>query len=128
VRSWIAGVGVVLACSLRPQAASILPSYRLDYWTTANGLPSNTISALHQTRDGYLWLATDNGLARFDGIRFTSFSKSDTPGIAGSRFLTLWESSAGDLWAGSDGGLSRYRNGRFTDEKRRQRGGIRFDF
>ncbi len=115
MRSWCAGVGVVLACSLRLQAASTLPSYRLDYWTTANGLPSNTISDLHQTRDGYLWLATDNGLARFDGIRFTSFSKSDTAGIAGSRFLTLWESSAGDLWAGSDGGgVSRYRDGNFT--------------
>ena len=62
MRSWIAGVGVVLACSLRLQAASPLPSYRLDYWTTANGLPSNTISALQQTRDGYLWLATDNGM------------------------------------------------------------------
>ena len=95
--------------------SSALPAFRLDSWTTANGLPSNTISVVRQTRDGYLWLATDNGLARFDGIRFTIFSKSETAGIAGSRFLALWESSAGDLWAGTiDGGVSRYRDGRFT--------------
>ena len=115
MRSWIAGLGVLLAVSLPVRAAPGLPSFRLDTWTTANGLPSNTISALRQTRDGYLWLATDNGLARFDGIRFTVFSKNQTAGIAGSRFLTLWESSTGDLWAGTlDGGVSRYRDGRFT--------------
>ena len=60
MRYWIAGVGMLLALS-RLQAAAGPPSYRLDSWTTANGLPSNTISALRQTRDGYLWLATDNG-------------------------------------------------------------------
>ena len=110
-----AGLGVLLALSMRLQAASAFPSFRLDSWTTANGLPSNTITVVRQTRDGYLWLATDNGLARFDGMRFTVFSKSDTAGIAGSRFLALWESSAGDLWAGSlDGGVSRYRDSRFT--------------
>jgi signal transduction histidine kinase/ligand-binding sensor domain-containing protein len=115
VRSWIGGLGLLLTLSLPLQAASLSPSFHFDTWSTANGLPSNTISALRQTRDGYLWLATDNGLARFDGIRFTVFSKSDTPGIAGSRFLALWESSAGDLWAGTlDGGVSRYRDGRFT--------------
>ena len=115
MRSWIAGLGLLLTLSLPLQAASVSPSFQLDTWTTANGLPSNTISALRQSRDGYLWLATDNGLARFDGIRFTTFSQSQTAGIAGSRFLSLWESGAGDLWAGSlDGGVSRYRDGRFT--------------
>jgi signal transduction histidine kinase/ligand-binding sensor domain-containing protein len=105
----------MLAWSFDLQAASGLPAYVLDSWTTANGLPSNTITMLRQTRDGYLWLATDNGLARFDGIRFTIFNKSETPGIAGSRYLALWESTSGDLWAGSlDGGVSRYRDGRFT--------------
>jgi signal transduction histidine kinase/ligand-binding sensor domain-containing protein len=115
VRWSLASLGVLLALSVRLAAADEVPSFRLDSWTTADGLPSNTISALGQTRDGYLWLATDNGLARFDGIRFTVFSKSETAGIAGSRFLALWESSAGDLWAGTvDGGVSRYRDGRFT--------------
>ena len=111
----IAGLGVLLALSVQPRAAFGSPSFQLDSWTTANGLPSNTITLVRQTRDGYLWLATDNGLARFDGIRFTIFSKGETAGIAGSRFLALWESSAGDLWAGTiDGGVSRYRDGRFT--------------
>jgi signal transduction histidine kinase/ligand-binding sensor domain-containing protein len=115
VRSLIVGLGVVLALCVRLQADADVPAFRFDFWTTANGLPSNTISALRHTRDGYLWLATDHGLARFDGMRFTTFSKSETAGIVGSRFLTLWESNAGDLWAGTiDGGVSRYRDGRFT--------------
>ena len=107
MRSWIAGLPVLLTLSLPLLAASGSPSFQLDTWTTASGLPSNTISALRQTKDGYLWLATDNGLARFDGIRFTVFSKSETPGIAGSRFLALWESSAGDLGRGPSTAASR---------------------
>ena len=114
MRFWSAGLGLLLTLWLPLQAAPGSPSYQLDTWTTANGLASNTIGALRQTRDGYLWLATDNGLARFDGIRFTTFSPSQT-GITDGRFLSLWESRAGDLWAGTiGGGVSRYRDGRFT--------------
>jgi ligand-binding sensor domain-containing protein len=48
-------------------------------WTTDQGLPQNRISCLKQTRDGYLWLGTWFGLARFDGARFTVFDKFNTP-------------------------------------------------
>ena len=44
--------------------------YRFDYWTTDNGLPQNQVSAITQTPDGYLWLATNDGLVRYDGVRF----------------------------------------------------------
>ena len=111
MRYWVAGIGVPLAFSPL-QAASGLPSFRLDSLTTADGLPSNTISVASDTR---FVAGNPQGLARFDGIRFTVFSKGDTAGIAGSRFMALWESSAGDLWAGTvDAGVSRYRDGRFT--------------
>src|SRR5271163_3155927 len=49
--------------------------YRFDTWTAENGLPQNIIRDIEQTSDGYLWLATLNGLARFDGVRFTIFDK-----------------------------------------------------
>ena len=101
MRRCLAALGIVVSLSGRLVAAPHLPAYQFDFWTTANGSPSNTITVVRQTRDGYLWLATDNGLARFDGIRFTVFNRNETPGVAGKRFLALWESSAGDLWAGT---------------------------
>jgi len=89
--------------------------YRFDHWTADTGLPQNSVYAVTQTRDGYLWLATSDGLARFDGVRFTVFNKSNSPGISSNRFVCLYEDAAGDLWAGTeDGGITRFHQGRFT--------------
>jgi signal transduction histidine kinase/ligand-binding sensor domain-containing protein len=89
--------------------------YRFDQWTANNGLPQNSIHAIHQGRDGYLWLATSDGLVRFDGVRFTVFNKSNSPGIASNRFNCLYEDRQGSLWIGTDnGGVTRLRQGAFT--------------
>jgi signal transduction histidine kinase/ligand-binding sensor domain-containing protein len=89
--------------------------YRFDSWTADNGLPQNSIHAIHQARDGYLWLATSDGLVRFDGVRFTVFNKSNSPGIASNRFNCLYEDRHGDLWIGTEnGGVTRRRRGVFT--------------
>src|SRR3974390_3014707 len=50
-----------------PEVAS-RADYRVDLWTTDQGLPQNTVQSLHQTQDGYLWVGTQSGLARFDGL------------------------------------------------------------
>jgi ligand-binding sensor domain-containing protein len=77
-------------------------------------LPQNTIRSIVQSRDGYLWLTTFDGLARFDGVRFTVFNKSNTPGLNSNRFTSIVEDKYGTLWAGTeDGGLTAYRNGVF---------------
>ncbi len=103
----------LLACVLTTSEA--MAQYRLDQFTTGNGLPQNTVSAITQTRDGYLWFATYDGLVRYDGIRFTTFDKGNSEGISGNRFLSLCEDGRGTLWAGtSDSGLIRYRDGSFT--------------
>ena len=60
-----------------------------DTWTTANGLPQNTINSVVQTPDGYLWLATFDGLARFDGVRFTIFDRGNSKGIVNNRFSQI---------------------------------------
>lgn len=89
--------------------------YGFKSWTTDAGLPQNTVYDILQTRDGYLWLTTFDGLVRFDGVRFTVFNKGNSPGISSNRFLRLYEDVRGDLWAGTeDGGVVRYHQGHFT--------------
>ncbi|HEX4581541.1 MAG TPA: two-component regulator propeller domain-containing protein, partial [Acidobacteriaceae bacterium] len=56
-----------------------LRQFGQQLWQTDNGLPQNTVHAIRQTQDGYLWLATDGGLVRFDGIDFTLFDRRSTP-------------------------------------------------
>lgn len=87
--------------------------YRFDRWTTDDGLPHNAINSILQTRDGYLWLATSDGLARFDGASFKVFNRNITPGIETNRFLSLYEASDSTLWAGSADALLQYSGGRF---------------
>lgn len=93
----------------------VAAQYRFDNWTTEHGLPQNSVEAITQTRDGYLWLTTLNGLVRYDGVRFTIFAKNETPGIGSSRCNTLCEDAEGALWIGTEtGGVIRYRQGVFT--------------
>ncbi len=81
-------------------------------WETGDGLPANTILSMVQTRDGYLWLGTLYGLVRFDGIRFTVFDESNTPGLGDSRIVHLFEDSTGTLWIGTEtAGTVMMRNG-----------------
>jgi ligand-binding sensor domain-containing protein len=88
--------------------------YRIDQWTADNGLPQNSVYGIVQTGDGYLWLATLDGLARFDGVRFTIFNKSNSAGIVNNRFVSLFETAGGDLWAGTEeSGVVRLSGGRF---------------
>ena len=107
-RLWVL---VLLGWSLRAGAAE----YRVDVWQTDDGLPHNTITALTQTRDGYLWLGTQNGLVRFDGVRFALFDTHNTPALPSDRIVQLHEDSAGTLWIGTElGGVVGLRHGLFT--------------
>jgi len=97
----------------------VLPSpgqaqYRFEVWNADNGLPQNIIRGLCQTPDRYLWIATLDGLARFDGVRFTVFNRSNTPGIVSNRFESLHLGQGGDLWLSTEGGrITRYHRGTF---------------
>jgi len=68
-----------------------------------------------QTRDGYLWVGTYCGLARFDGVRFTVFNDNNTPALHSSRITSLFEAADGTLWIGTEGGdVAQYKDGRFA--------------
>ncbi len=88
--------------------------YGVDVWTVDQGLPQNLVRGLAQSPDGYLWIATFDGLVRFDGIRFTTFGQSNTPGITSNRFSSLYQGKDADLWMVNEiGGLTRYHEGSF---------------
>lgn len=80
-------------------AVASAQEYGFDIWTTANGLPQNTVTGVVQTPDGYLWLSTFDGLARFDGVRFTIFDKGNTKGIINNRFSRLFADREGVVYA-----------------------------
>lgn len=89
--------------------------YRFDHWTTDDGLPQNGVRGIAQTPDGYLWFTTLDGLVRFDGVKFTIFNKSNTPGIINNRFWVMRALPDGSVWAATEAGdLTIYRGGIFT--------------
>jgi ligand-binding sensor domain-containing protein/signal transduction histidine kinase len=92
---------------IAPPVSAALP-FTFRSWSTHDGLPENQVTALAQTRDGYLWVGTEDGLARFDGVRFVTFGLRD--GLKSTRIRTLFEDRSGSLWIGTvAGGLSRLR-------------------
>ena len=92
----------------------VLPEpFLIDVWQGEDGLPQVSVLALHQDRDGYLWIGTEEGLARFDGVRFEVFDRNTTPEIASSHIGALAGDGEGGLWIGTRSGLNHYREGRF---------------
>ncbi|HTC35864.1 MAG TPA: two-component regulator propeller domain-containing protein [Bryobacteraceae bacterium] len=99
------------AFALNPSRA--LSQYTRTVWTQEHGLPQDTVRAITQTKDGYLWLGTDEGLAQFDGYDFVVFNK-ENGALPSNSVGALWAAKDGSLWIGTLGGLTRYRNGKFT--------------
>jgi signal transduction histidine kinase/ligand-binding sensor domain-containing protein/AraC-like DNA-binding protein/ActR/RegA family two-component response regulator len=90
-------------------------SYVHESWTVRDGLPVNSINAILQDRTGYIWIATFDGLVRFDGVRFTVFNSVRFPELPSNRIVQLQEAPDGTLWLQtSQGHLVRFRDGRFT--------------
>ena len=88
--------------------------YDITQWTTVDGLPSNTIQSLLQTRDGFLWIGTRAGLARFDGVKMRVFNRGNTPEMEPSdNCICMTEDMLGTLWIGTKNGLLAYRKGSF---------------
>ena len=96
---------------LNPHRA--LTQYTHTIWTEEHGLPQDTIHAITQTKDGYLWVGTDEGLAQFDGYEFIVFNK-ENGSLPSDSINALWAASDGSLWIGTAGGLTCYRDRKFT--------------
>jgi signal transduction histidine kinase/ligand-binding sensor domain-containing protein/DNA-binding response OmpR family regulator len=108
----VLGVLSIPAWGLDPNLA--LTQLGHDVWTTSDGLPSDSVRAIAQTADRYLWFATVGGLARFDGVNFTVFNGSNTPLLKQAGIICLQAAPDGSLWMGTaTGELLRYRHGYF---------------
>ena len=108
------GTGAYAQAVITLDPAKALTQYQLDVWKTEQGLPQLSINSVLRTPDGYLWLGTQEGLVRFDGIRFHIFDKK-SGFLTNSHVSKMVYSSDGSLWVGTrGGGLARYRDGAFT--------------
>ncbi|HEY3384213.1 MAG TPA: two-component regulator propeller domain-containing protein [Vicinamibacterales bacterium] len=113
----LAAVCVVLtvaAPSFALERGRALTQYSRRVWQIQDGLPQNGVLAVTQTRDGYLWIGTQEGLIRFDGVEFTAFDTTTVPGYPHNTTQCIVEGRDGTLWIGTGGGLVRYAQGRFT--------------
>lgn len=99
----LCGLNILLA--LPAFAVTPLHDYFRESWTTRDGLPHNTINNIQQSGDGYLWLATWEGAARYDGRNFTVFGRDALTGLPDAGVRTFFRESDGSLLvAGSRGG------------------------
>lgn len=94
------------ALALNP--AKAITQYMQTSWTSESGLPQNSVQAIAQTTDGYLWFGTQEGLTRFDGVHFVTYTRHNAAGLASSNIQALAASRDGSLWVGTDSGLSHY--------------------
>jgi ligand-binding sensor domain-containing protein/signal transduction histidine kinase len=106
-------LGLALSCrALEPTTP--LANYGRQTWVMENGLPQNTVQALAQTRDGFVWLGTEVGLVRFDGNGFQVFDRNAWPMLPGNDVRCLLAGKEGALWIGTSEGLARWKDGVVT--------------
>ncbi|MGA8940461.1 MAG: two-component regulator propeller domain-containing protein [Acidobacteriaceae bacterium] len=101
---------VAHACS--PCTAQNLRYLSQQAWSTEEGLPQSSVHSIAQTPDGYLWIATEGGLARFDGITFRVFDRGSDPAFTSDDLCCLAVNRDG-LWVGTEDGLLRLQGGQF---------------
>jgi ligand-binding sensor domain-containing protein/signal transduction histidine kinase len=101
---------VALSATVHSQDSSNLGR---QSWSTENGLPQNSVHQIFQSHDGYIWIATEGGIARFNGIDFKVFNHETTPAFTSDDICCIAQDSAGSLWIGTADGLLQYSAGMF---------------
>lgn len=85
------------------EAEPALEQYLIKTWTVQTGMPQNTVMAIVQTNEGYIWIGTSYGLVRFDGVRFKIFTRQNSP-LLTEKITCLFEDAGRTLWIGTEGG------------------------
>src|SRR5918996_1636571 len=96
----------ILCLILIPPGAFGLDLHKtvLDFWNKENGLPQNSVYAITQSRDGYIWMATQEGLVRYDGVRFSLFNRKNIPALKQNYVVSILQASDDSMWLGTFGG------------------------
>ncbi len=112
----VLGAGDALAQGAAGPVLKPLTQYHLESWQTRDGLPTNGIRALAQDAEGFLWLGTEAGLVRFDGVEFRTFDRNSTPALKANDVTALYVDNVNRLWIGTDdGAVLRRRDGAFEE-------------
>ena len=116
-RHAILALAILLACcrfvfALNPSLD--INQYAHTAWRTSEGFNKGSIYSIAQTPDGYLWLGTEVGLLRFDGVRSVPWQPSGGQRLPEGRIKRLLVTRDGTLWIGTDGGLGSLKNGQLT--------------
>jgi len=108
----LGGLVAAPASALDP---SLKPTqYVADNWQIPEGLPQTSAQAVTRSPDGYLWIGTQEGLARFDGVRFTVYHGSNEAAIPNKYISVLYVDRGGRLWIGTRAGIAILENGQFS--------------
>src|SRR5712691_6697712 len=112
-------LALFLACFSQPMlgvsSTNVPLAYTVRIWQTEDGLPQNSVAAITQTPDGYLWVGTRDGLARFDGIRFLVADDAAAPELKRASVSAVCAANDGSLWIGLEtNGITRLEDGKFS--------------
>ncbi len=110
-----AGMGAPLRGDPALDPSKEVRQYAHRVWTMKDGMTQGAVRAIAQTTDGYLWVGTSEGLARFDGTSFTLFTPTSVPQLKEVVITALQASQDGTLWIATLGGLTLFRDGRFEN-------------
>jgi signal transduction histidine kinase/ligand-binding sensor domain-containing protein len=102
----------VSAFGLNPDR--LLSQYAHSAWRTSDGFFNSAPTAVTQTSDGYIWIGTQSGLVRFDGVRFVSWTPPAGKQLPSAHITCLLSVSDGSLWIGTSRGLTHWKNGELT--------------
>ncbi len=118
-QAWSCVLALALGCCVSAAALALdadkpFAQYVANRWSIQDGLPQISVLSIAQDRDGYIWVGTQDGLARFDGVHFTTYTPDKQPQLQGIWIRALLLDNAGNLWIGTYKGLTMYAGGRFT--------------
>src|ERR1700756_4338204 len=109
--------GLLLVCSLGSYALNPeldVSQYAHTVWRVRDGFTRGAIQAIAQTPDGYLWLGTEFGLYRFDGVKANAWQPPPDQPLPSSAIISLLAARDGTLWIGTFKGLASWKNGKLA--------------
>lgn len=119
----ISACGILLNSAMLAQVKSLDPTkaitqYKLRSWTVDDGLPSDAITSIIQSRNGYIWITTYGGVSKFDGVNFTNYSSQNTKALNTEAAKTIYEDKNGIIWVATQKGVAYIKNNTFyRDDK-----------